>query len=162
MKRLFSMMTFILFGYLLSDESFAKDVTVSGDWVLVNNDGKCLAQTKSPYLKYTFNLYTWKGVFEGTGQDFIVSWVVGKDLHKIINPIEFVFDKKIKIKGLVTDADNEDNLNLDVMLGPNKIKTQLKKSSEFQLTQNDTLVAGPFSLQGSSKAIQFLTDCGRS
>ena len=127
------------------------DQKIYGDWVFMRSGESCLAGVESTHLQSSFWAYS---------DRYIVQWVEAKNLHNVTKPVHLVFDDGTKIlwdQHLSITAKKENQINLGFMT--EELFLILKQKSEFSIEQNNRVLAGPFSLEGSSKALNAVRNC---
>ena len=150
-KALLPMMMLIL----TPSNVLSAEVQYFKDWVFAEEldaDGTniCVAFTQSNDLQFTYRIWV-----KSEMQFFKIHWSEGPGLDPIVGKVYLEFNNgfsyqsqaHLEGEGLFLGQLQEDML------------TKIKKYSSFGIFQNKKMIAGPFSLKGSTKALSLLEAC---
>ena len=130
---------------------------VSGAWLSERRETTCISATTSKDLRTVYVVFT----KEGFGELMRLHWLQGKNLHKLSGQAIFNFDNGSKHK-LNIKPDNEKNeLGFETAGGSifPSLFYDLKKANSFTIDIGNSVIAGPFSLKGSTRALNKITEC---
>ena len=144
----------LIFASLTPSLTISETAKASGDWAFKKKENACVAVVRSPNLQHSYILYRMNELDE-----LVINWIEGPGVDdNIKGSVVFEFDKTSKFNVKIVDTDEfqfEPLFN-----GSNDpILRQLKQGKTFSIHQKGKLVAGPFSLMGSGKALKWLSEC---
>lgn len=146
----------LIFGLGIPTHSISSTAQTSGDWAYMKKDNRCLALVRSPNLQYSYILYKLVGL-----DQLFINWISGPGVEEgLSGTVIFKFDNSVEIPVDIDIDDPEDFQFTPVFNNSSDpVLQQLKKGSTLSMFQNGKLIAGPFSLKGSGKALKLLADC---
>lgn len=136
----------------------AKSSEYFGAWKFQKEDNNCGAHTISKDLKAAYFVFT-KSRF---GESIKIHWIHSTYLGKLDleGEVLFKFDTGIT-HSLIIRRESESDVNdleFTEMLGGNLLR-EMKTANSFEVFQGNLRIAGPFSLKGSTKALNSINDC---
>lgn len=158
MTKLF-VLTLTVFSFHFNT-CLARSTEIMGDWAFIKfAKDDCAGLIRSADLKHYHSIY-------GGNGSFLINVIGGPEVENLKSSVIYIFDNKTKITQNIYDYGEDDQKNelgfapicvLKECYDPNGMIKNMRAGNSFTVNKtNGDLIAGPFSLKGSSKVIKRL------
>ena len=144
-----------LFFTMILHPKIGNSQEISGAWQFLKRDGNCVAFSLSKDLQSTYIVYT----VEGLGEMMKIHWLEADSIEKFNGQVVFEFDNGSRHGLKISTEKRKGELGFEAKVIPESLLPDLKKTNSFSVKFEDALVAGPFSLKGSTNVLNKIEDC---